>query len=363
MSMLPDSLQRNASFGAQSFLSPTGNDSTSSIFLPLYLKVPLGTFLIAIIAASVIGNAIVCFIVYPKPAMRSSINLLLANMALSDVGITCFCMPFSFVTLVTDEWTIGSPLCRLLLFFQECFICAGSWTILIISIDRYCIIVWRKDRLTSYRAKKLIGCIWIGALLLSFPPLVGFGDFKFSPGYTQCYIGNDWSTSQFGFLLLKMSTTYFLPILAMTFAYICILIRVQKNKMKVFIQRQNDFAVAYYNEKLGLPVISFPRRDHPLKQRSFRTVLKLYVIFSVCWLPFAIYAVIRDEKQNGQHVIYTLMLWIGFLKAMVNPISYFIWIQKFRTACRDFMPRMPNVMSYLPTSARRRINPQSVYEC
>ena len=338
--------------------SPTTRDS----LLSLCLKIPFGIVLTMIIITGIIGNGIVCFIVYRKPIMRSAINMLLANMALFDVALAVFCMPLSLVTLFTDEWILGDFLCQGIAFLQQCFISIGVWTMMTISIDRYLIIVYKKDKLTTQHAKTCIGLTWCAGLFMSLPPFFGFGKYTFAHGHVQCYIASDGSTSQLTYAVLISCVSFFLPFLVIGFSYSSIIIAVHKNSLKIHSKPEVDFAVTYQSGKLGLPIVQSRNSDISWRPRTFKTVLVLSLVCSACWLPYAIELPFRGPYISGQNIICTIILWIGYLKVALNPIMYFIRIEKFREACRGLAPNMIKISTRLPQFSSRRINPSSRYE-
>lgn len=54
---------------------------------------------ITILLIAIFGNAIVCFIVCTSSRMQTVTNYFIANLALSDMLMAFFCIPFSFISL------------------------------------------------------------------------------------------------------------------------------------------------------------------------------------------------------------------------------------------------------------------------
>jgi hypothetical protein len=53
------------------------------------------------------GNVLILYIVMSKPYMRSTINFLIANMAVADLLMTLFTMPYSMFFLYFESLWIG----------------------------------------------------------------------------------------------------------------------------------------------------------------------------------------------------------------------------------------------------------------
>jgi 7 transmembrane receptor (rhodopsin family) len=54
---------------------------------------------ITILLIAIFGNGIVCFIVISSSRMQTVTNFFIANLALSDMLMALFCIPFSFISL------------------------------------------------------------------------------------------------------------------------------------------------------------------------------------------------------------------------------------------------------------------------
>lgn len=109
--------------------------------------------MIFILFVSFLGNLVVCLMVYQKAAMRSAINILLASLAFADMLLAVLNMPFALVTIFTTRWIFGKFFCRVSAMFFWLFVIEGVAILLIISIDRFLIIVQRQDKLNPYRAR------------------------------------------------------------------------------------------------------------------------------------------------------------------------------------------------------------------
>lgn len=98
---------------------------------------------ISIIIVAFLGNGVVCHIVLSKPRMRTVTNLFIANLAVGDILMTIFCVPFSFFSiLVLAYWPFGNVLCHLVNYSQAVSVLVSAYTLVAISIDRYIAIMW-----------------------------------------------------------------------------------------------------------------------------------------------------------------------------------------------------------------------------
>lgn len=118
---------------------PTENDELSSA----YFQAAVHFLYISIICIAFLGNGVVCHIVLSKPRMRTVTNLFIANLALGDILMTIFCVPFSFFSiLVLAYWPFGQVMCHLVNYSQAVSVLVSAYTLVAISIDRYIAIMW-----------------------------------------------------------------------------------------------------------------------------------------------------------------------------------------------------------------------------
>lgn len=82
---------------------------TASSIIPLYSVI----FLLA-----VIGNSLVILTLVQNKRMRTITNLFLLNLAVSDLFLGVFCMPFTLVGMLLRDFIFGELMCKLLPYLQ-----------------------------------------------------------------------------------------------------------------------------------------------------------------------------------------------------------------------------------------------------
>ncbi|CRK96565.1 CLUMA_CG010021, isoform A [Clunio marinus] len=83
--------------------------TTASTIIPLYSVI----FLLA-----VIGNSLVILTLVQNKRMRTITNLFLLNLAVSDLFLGVFCMPFTLVGMLLRDFIFGELMCKLLPYLQ-----------------------------------------------------------------------------------------------------------------------------------------------------------------------------------------------------------------------------------------------------
>ncbi|CAG2160796.1 unnamed protein product [Oppiella nova] len=83
------------------------------------LKVFFYCVYILIFVLGIAGNALVCYVVIRNSTMHTVTNMFITNLALSDVLLCLFAVPFTPLYLLTyKEWVFGTALCHLVPFVQ-----------------------------------------------------------------------------------------------------------------------------------------------------------------------------------------------------------------------------------------------------
>ncbi|KAM4561154.1 high-affinity lysophosphatidic acid receptor [Fundulus diaphanus] len=358
--------------GAGEALSPQASPPLISVTL----RVTLAAIMIFMITIGFLGNAIVCLIVYQKPAMRSAINLLLATLAFSDIMLSLLCMPFTAVTVATADWSFGSGFCRASIMLYWLFVLEGVSILLIISVDRFLIIVQRQDKLTPHRAKVLIGGSWVLSLCVSLPSVVGWRTGAAGVGGTwapQCVLGYSESVADRGYTVLLAVAVFFVPFAVMLYSYMCILNTVRRNTLRIHNHTSERSCLPALNQVSKMRLTGAQRPPHikvdmSFKTRAFTTILILFVGFSVCWLPHTVVSLLAVFSRQFYYspVFYPVSigaLWLSYLKTVFNPVIYCWRIRKFREACQEFIPKSCRLCPRVPGRSHRRVRPSNIYVC
>lgn len=92
-------------------------------FLEIFFKI---FFYFLAFLVDIIGNSIVIFIIYANKRMRTSANILIVNLAISDILVGCCCMWVHLGNQITQNWPFGAFLCKFETFVQGKFFVLDS---------------------------------------------------------------------------------------------------------------------------------------------------------------------------------------------------------------------------------------------
>ena len=91
------------------------------------LKVIEAGAMIALNILSLLGNILVCLSVYRNSSLRTTTNLYIIALAVTDLIAATLVMPPATGVLITGKWPFGEMVCQIYAFFQSvccvCFTC------------------------------------------------------------------------------------------------------------------------------------------------------------------------------------------------------------------------------------------------
>ena len=93
--------------------------------------------LVILNALSLTGNILVCMSVYKNVRLRTTTNLYIIALAVSDLLSAVFVMPIGIGVLITGEWIFGESICQLHAFFSLFVIYISPVTMGLTAVNRY----------------------------------------------------------------------------------------------------------------------------------------------------------------------------------------------------------------------------------
>lgn len=177
--------------------------------------------MICISMLGVSSNSLVLISVARTKAIRSvPANLFVMNLAVTDIVAAFICLPLSYITVIcNDHWIFGDIICLAQAFTAVLLSNATFLTLFSFSFYRYKTITSQFKYSTPelWRITKAMLCvIWTISVIFSFPPLVGWGEFKFIPSLSTCSL--NWSKS-LSYSVTIFSVSFFLPLCLMIVLY------------------------------------------------------------------------------------------------------------------------------------------------
>lgn len=139
---------------------------------------------------SIVGNSLVCLAVYRNRNLRSTTNVYIIALAVSDLLVAMIEMPLASATLIIGRFDFGFALCQLQGFIGPFATYVTPATMGLTAFNRYMRIVKGNSYnkvFSPCRSKIWVHCLWMSlALYLLIGRLTGWLNIGFITGYAVC---------------------------------------------------------------------------------------------------------------------------------------------------------------------------------
>ncbi|XP_055479724.1 cholecystokinin receptor type A isoform X2 [Psammomys obesus] len=317
--------------------------------------------------------------------MRTVTNIFLLSLAVSDLMLCLFCMPFNLIPNLLKDFIFGSAVCKTTTYFMGTSVSVSTFNLVAISLERYGAIcrplqsrVWQ----TKSHALKVIAATWCLSFTIMTPYPIYSNLVPFTKNNNQTAnmcrfllpsdaMQQSWQT----FLLLIL---FLIPGIVMVVAYGLISLELyqgikfdasqkksakEKKLSSSSSGRYEDSDGCYLQKskhprKLELQQLSTSSRVNRIrssgsavnliaKKRVIRMLIVIVVLFFLCWMPifsanaWRAYDTVSAEKHlSGTPISFILLL--SYTSSCVNPIIYCFMNKRFRLGFMATFPCCPN---------------------
>ncbi|XP_031549152.1 QRFP-like peptide receptor [Actinia tenebrosa] len=288
------------------------------------------TFVVALL-----GNVLVIYAVSNYQHMRTTTNVLIANMAVADLITTIFAMTYSiFYLFMQSRWfggVVGTIACKLVHFVIATTIAASIVALFLVSLERFCAVVYPLKYIKFIHNKKLLtAVVWLVSFASMIVFLVVYRVNEFDDGTFLCQI--EWNPefhpyhSPKVFYSLVSLILYVVPLLFMSVMYIIIIRKLWRRRVPGNRSELNRQAAI----------------------RSRKSVIKMLivvlVVFALCWLPVHIMHVLINFfyhpvfRQLSPWIV-MMLFWISHANSAINPYIFITMNQSFRKIALSVLSR------------------------
>ncbi|EDO39181.1 predicted protein, partial [Nematostella vectensis] len=272
------------------------------------------------------GNILAISVVLSNVHLKTTTNVFILNLAISDLLIAIVCMPSSMHSIVahsrqTSEVSgiFGAFLCKLHQFLQGISITSSILTVECIGCDRFLAIVYPfKNIITLPISKIIVALVWFTSIACISPLLYAL---KFHDAGNESYCYEKWEPL---FDTHKASVHYTLFLFVVQYAAPLLLITVLYSTLIKDLWQSS--------------------RTHSDRKRAYKenkAVLKMLVTiiltFAIFWLPMhvvmfvSIYTTDPVINACGPKAAVVFLGWfLGHAHSACNPTIYFTFNEKFR---------------------------------
>lgn len=308
----------------------------------------ISIILLAVILGTIIGNILVCVAVCLVRKLRRPCNYLLVSLAVSDLCVALLVMPTALMYEVVDEWRFGRFFCDVWVSFDVLSCTASILNLCAISVDRY----WAITKPLEYGVKRTprrmmlcVALVWLGAACISLPPLLILGN-EHSIVHGDHEIPACLVCQNVGYQIYATFGSFYIPLAVMLFVYYQIfkaarrIVRDEKRAQTRLEGAMNG--VPQQTQEKPINAIGSPHqkklRFQLAKERKASTTLGIIMgLFTICWLPFFILALIRPIFNAEYETLSSIFLWLGYANSLLNPIIYATLNRDFRKPFQEIL--------------------------
>jgi len=321
------------------------------LFHNIMYKVVVPVMFGLIIGVGVIGNALVVYVTVACSAMRTTVNLLLLNLAVSDILFLVVAVPFIAYHYAADNWLIGDVACKLAHFVLYVTVYVTVYTLVAIAVVRFVSIVRSSRRPTPApgRVAVVVAAIWITMLAANAPLLAIYGVKAFSPSpdsvpYYFCGL-NDHRRNGPPLFISFFALTYVVPLTIIVTMYLLI--------VRYLVARRHRLASRSSEHASRLQ-----RRQTRRTSYAWRVFLAVVVVFGACWLPMhahLLVAYLGLQPQNRIYAVFRVFCHcLAYSNSCANPFVYHYVSADFRRCLADVAAAITGTCCGQQPGRRRR---------
>lgn len=260
------------------------------------------------------GNTFVCISVYRNRRLRTTANIYIIALAVSDLLSAIFVMPYAIGVLITSKWIFGEEICQLHAFFSLFVIYVSPVTMGLTAANRY-VRMCKSDGLyrkmfSTRKSCALLGVVWtLVACYTVVPRLAGLQAFEFVPGYAQCSIAHLSESGKMIHYGIVLTLFFLTPLITTIFSYIKVAKTIRQHKAEGLVAnqaRQNSTSISAREIKLS------------------KSLFAVVFAFMICWIPFWIIVVLRRFHlvATMPRNVELLCMILLYLSNTINPFIY-----------------------------------------
>ncbi|GFR30118.1 RYamide receptor [Trichonephila clavata] len=197
---------------------------------------------------AIVGNFCVLIIVGTSRRMRTVTNYFIANLAVADIIIGMFSIPFQFQAALLQRWVLPPFMCAFCPFVQVLSVNVSIITLTAIALDRYRAVMYPlKARTSKMSAKVAIIAIWVFSATAGVPYAVALRvtmvqDAQLGNDTTKPFCMNvhlsPFMWKVYNHILVTLQ--YFVPLFLISAVYITIALKLKDNKTPGNTQSDRD---------------------------------------------------------------------------------------------------------------------------
>ncbi|KAK2140819.1 hypothetical protein LSH36_1238g00041 [Paralvinella palmiformis] len=320
--------------------------TSSGLALPIVKAV----FVSVLFTTGIAANLLVFAVFYHKPVLLTTSNKLLTHQSVIQCLLLLLVVPLWTASIFEVSWSGAPHACLVSGIAVNTLFAAASYTLVLVALDRFCAItkpLHYTRTVTIRRVAVGSASVWLLSLLISVPPLVGWGTISFSNERGICLVDSSSPTvGDRSYAVFVAFACFVAPLAAQISLYGVIYCSARRTTSRakrhsLTPDHHNGYDVNGYvlpprrrSSTLSLAQMisrrrsSFSVRSLSSLQRddlmAAKTALMAVLSFVVCWSPFyllnAVDVSLAPIRLPGW--VHFVALFLVVLSCLVNPVVY-----------------------------------------
>nr|XP_020464921.1 cholecystokinin receptor-like [Monopterus albus] len=327
---------------------------------------------------SVFGNLLIIVVLTVNKRMRTVTNNFLLSLAVSDLMMAIFCIPFTLIPSILKDFIFGATMCKIVSYLMGVSVSISTFSLVAIAIERYSAIcnplksrVWQ----TRSHAYRVIAATWVLAFIIMVPyPIIShLESFERHDNTTAHQCRHRWplAKAEQTWYILLLLVLFAIPGVVMIVAYGLISrelykgIQFEMGHKKDTTDVKNGLTSTVANDDGDGCYVNAVQQPHSMemstmgasgrsikaerprsntseakleaKKRVIRMLVVIVVMFFLCWMPLycantwrAFDDTSAKNALSGAPIAFIHLL--CYTSACVNPIIYCFMNTRFRKA-------------------------------
>ena len=261
---------------------------------------------------SLVGNILVCISVYRNARLRTTTNLYIIALAVSDLLSAIFVMPFAAGVLISGKWPFGETICQVQAFFSLFAVYVSPVTMGLTAANRY-MRMCKSDQqykrfFSPVKSRVVLASAWISVICYTLiSRIAGFQGFHFVPEYAACLNKHLTKFSKMVHYVVVVGLFFLLPLAVTIFSYRKVSRKIQEHNMGLALAHQNE------------------SRHATVSTHEIRISRSLFVVvfaFMLCWIPGWVITILARFVGKIPRNVQLLCSFCLTLSNTINPLIY-----------------------------------------
>lgn len=284
---------------------------------------------------SIISNILILAVLVKNREMRTTTNIFIANMALSDIMFGLMVIPKEIALQLSNHiWLVGGDFgsfsCKFVVFVQDVSTAVSIFSHIVIAIERFYAVVFplRARRSGKYLRIFVVAATWFVSIGIYS---IYFYNLKIVPAGDGYMCTKEWGDA-FGdakevdrnHYLVSFSTQYAFPVLVIAILYCIVLYKLNCRHVV-----GNDLTIRSGREALQ-------------NKRVVRLAICIVCTFVVLQAPLHIMILHlffkwKDTAPCGYENLFFTAFFLAWSSCFTNPLIYFIFSENYRNGLKNLL--------------------------